>query len=76
MATHAPPLAPVDDGSGVHMEEDVPSPVQHLITEEEVGDYKEQDRYLPVSASFHSSDDRAMFIDVFPLVRSPTSRAL
>jgi len=25
------------------------SPIQHHITEEEVGDYKEQDRYLPIA---------------------------
>lgn len=28
--------------------EEQPEPVQHVITEEEVGEYKEQDRYLPV----------------------------
>ncbi|KAG8960853.1 hypothetical protein FRC00_014008 [Tulasnella sp. 408] len=43
-----PPIAPVDDGSGVVMEEQ-PEPVQHVITEEEVGEYKEQDRYLPIA---------------------------
>jgi hypothetical protein len=41
------PLAPIDDGSGVTVEEQ--EEIQHVITEEEVGEYKEQDRYLPVS---------------------------
>ena len=40
------PLAPINDGSGVTIEE--PGEIQHVITEEEVGEYKEQDRYLPV----------------------------
>lgn len=45
----APPnIAPQDDGSGV-----VPQPVQDPpspapITEQEVGEYREQDRFLPV----------------------------
>ncbi len=45
----APPnIAPQDDGSGV-----VPQPVQDApspapITEQEVGEYREQDRFLPV----------------------------
>ncbi|KAG8925975.1 transcriptional activator hap3 [Tulasnella sp. 419] len=46
--SQAPPiLAPVDDGSGVQMA--VQEEVQHVITEEEVGEYKEQDRYLPIA---------------------------
>ncbi|KAG9050707.1 hypothetical protein FS837_003045 [Tulasnella sp. UAMH 9824] len=49
MSNQQPPtIAPVDDGSGVVMEEQ-PEPVQHVITEEEVGEYKEQDRYLPIA---------------------------
>ncbi|KAG8902870.1 hypothetical protein FRB99_003998 [Tulasnella sp. 403] len=49
MAQVSPPtLAPVDDGSGIVMEEQ-DAAVQHVITEEEVGEYKEQDRYLPIA---------------------------
>ncbi|EIW51577.1 histone-fold-containing protein [Trametes versicolor FP-101664 SS1] len=46
----APPnIAPQDDGSGV-----VPQPVQDApspapITEQEVGEYREQDRFLPIA---------------------------
>lgn len=51
MADIQPPpiIAPQDDGSGV-----IPDPSQHEapepapITEQEVGEYREQDRFLPV----------------------------
>ena len=49
MSDFAPPnIAPQDDGSGV-----VPQPAQDApepapITEQEVGEYREQDRFLPV----------------------------
>ena len=48
----APTIAPQTDGSGnppeqVQQEPDATEPVP--ITEQEVGEYREQDRYLPVS---------------------------
>lgn len=48
MSEFPPAIAPQDDGSGVTTEvaEDVPEPPP--ITEEEVGEYREQDRFLPV----------------------------
>ena len=47
-----PNIAPQTDGSGnepeqVQQQPDTPEPVP--ITEQEVGEYREQDRYLPVS---------------------------
>ena len=62
-----PTLAPVDDGSGVVMEEQQ-APVQHVITEEEVGEYKEQDRYLPVRSHCH--------LDSFELTLQPDRQCL
>ncbi|KAI0366067.1 histone-fold-containing protein [Pilatotrama ljubarskyi] len=50
MSEFAPPtIAPQDDGSGV-----VPQPTQEPpepapITEQEVGEYREQDRFLPIA---------------------------
>ncbi|KAI0646691.1 histone-fold-containing protein, partial [Trametes meyenii] len=50
MSEFAPPnIAPQDDGSGV-----VPAPVEDPpepapITEQEVGEYREQDRFLPIA---------------------------
>ena len=41
-----PIIAPQDDGSGIVPEHEPPEPAP--ITEEEVGDYREQDRFLPV----------------------------
>ena len=41
-----PIIAPQDDGSGIIPEHEAPEPAP--ITEEEVGDYREQDRFLPV----------------------------
>lgn len=42
-----PPIAPQDDGSGsIPIEHEPPEPAP--ITEQEVGEYREQDRYLPV----------------------------
>lgn len=48
MSEFPPVIAPLGDGSGVTHEatEDTPEPVP--ITEQEVGEYREQDRYLPV----------------------------
>jgi hypothetical protein len=41
-----PIIAPQDDGSGIVPEHEAPEPAP--ITEEEVGEYREQDRFLPV----------------------------
>jgi len=49
MSQLPPILAPVDDGSGVVRADGLDSPINHAIIEEEVGDYKEQDRYLPIA---------------------------
>ncbi|KAG9023695.1 transcriptional activator hap3 [Tulasnella sp. JGI-2019a] len=49
MSQPPPILAPVDDGSGVVRAEEPQGPVEHGITEEEVGEYKEHDRYLPIA---------------------------
>ena len=44
-------IAPQDDGSGVAPAPTV-EPVEPVpITEQEVGEYREQDRYLPVRSS-------------------------
>lgn len=48
MAEYPQVLAPQDDGSGITaetIEQGPPAP----ITEQEVGEYREQDRFLPVS---------------------------
>ncbi|KAI9061568.1 histone-fold-containing protein [Trametes sanguinea] len=50
MSDFAPPnIAPQDDGSGVVPQPapDAPSPAP--ITEQEVGEYREQDRFLPIA---------------------------
>ncbi|PSR74444.1 hypothetical protein PHLCEN_2v9856 [Hermanssonia centrifuga] len=50
MSEYAPPnIAPQDDGSGTVPEptRDAPEPVP--ITEQEVGEYREQDRFLPIA---------------------------
>jgi nuclear transcription Y subunit beta len=54
-----PTIAPQTDGSGnppeqVQQQPDATEPVP--ITEQEVGEYREQDRYLPVSMPFFSSN--------------------
>ena len=50
MSEYTPNIAPLSDGSaGVPPEtaQDAPEPAP--ITEQEVGEYREQDRFLPVS---------------------------
>jgi len=42
-----PIIAPQDDGSGIVPEHETPEPAP--ITEEEVGEYREQDRFLPIA---------------------------
>ncbi|KIM78175.1 hypothetical protein PILCRDRAFT_824642 [Piloderma croceum F 1598] len=42
-----PIIAPQDDGSGIVPEHEAPEPAP--ITEEEVGEYREQDRFLPIA---------------------------
>ena len=42
------PLAPQDDGSGIIPAPPEETPAPAPITEEEVGEYREQDRFLPV----------------------------
>ncbi|THH28516.1 hypothetical protein EUX98_g5679 [Antrodiella citrinella] len=44
-----PNIAPQDDGSGAAVVADAPEPAP--ITEQEVGEYREQDRFLPVRPS-------------------------
>jgi hypothetical protein len=45
------PLAPQNDGSGVTAVAAHEAPAPAPITEQEVGEYREQDRYLPVRAA-------------------------
>jgi hypothetical protein len=49
MSDYTPPAAPPLDGNAVILEPMAPLE-PHTFTEQEVGDYKEQDRYLPVGA--------------------------
>ncbi len=52
-----PPIAPQTDSSGNAPEtvQPLPEPLEPVpITEQEVGEYREQDRYLPVSPLPHS----------------------
>lgn len=48
---HIAPIAPVstDDSRGAIEPEDLETPEPLPITEQEVGEYREQDRFLPVS---------------------------
>ena len=58
-----PPLVPRDDNTGGGMtsipQHETPEP--HPITEQEVGEYREQDRFLPVG-SFPASIVYSSFI--------------
>lgn len=47
MSEFVPMLAPQGESSGMSTESLAPS-APHTFTEEEVGEYREQDRYLPV----------------------------
>ena len=52
MSEFAPPhIAPQDDGSGVVPQPAPDAPTPPPITEQEVGEYREQDRFLPVRPS-------------------------
>lgn len=46
-----PIIAPQNDGSGVAPEAPREAPEPAPITEQEVGEYREQDRFLPVRNS-------------------------
>jgi hypothetical protein len=48
MSEFPPNIAPLDDGSGLAHESVRDAPEPAPITEQEVGEYREQDRYLPV----------------------------
>lgn len=48
MSEFPPVIAPLDDGSGMTHETVPEAPEPAPITEQEVGEYREQDRYLPV----------------------------
>lgn len=50
-----PTIAPQNDGSGAAPEAPREAPEPAPITEQEVGEYREQDRFLPVrnSCSIH-----------------------
>jgi hypothetical protein len=64
MSEFPPNIAPLDDGSGLSHESVRDAPEPAPITEQEVGEYREQDRYLPVR-----------FNHAFPLLlKSPQSR--
>jgi len=49
MSEFPPTIAPLNDGSGVTHEAVADAPEPAPITEEEVGEYREQDRYLPIA---------------------------
>lgn len=53
MSSEFPPpnIAPQDDGTGVTADTPLEPPTPPPITEQEVGEYREQDRFLPVSPS-------------------------
>lgn len=46
---YTPNIAPLNDGSSVPPESTQDAPEPAPITEQEVGEYREQDRFLPVS---------------------------
>jgi len=48
---YTPNIAPVSDGSSVPPETTPDAPEPTPITEQEVGEYREQDRFLPVSTT-------------------------
>ena len=50
MSEHAPNIAPLNDGSVAPPETTPDAPEPAPITEQEVGEYREQDRFLPVRA--------------------------
>ena len=47
---YTPNIAPLSDGSSVAPESTQDAPEPAPITEQEVGEYREQDRFLPVSS--------------------------
>lgn len=49
MSEFPPNIAPLDDGSGLSHESVRDAPEPAPITEQEVGEYREQDRYLPIA---------------------------
>jgi len=49
MSEFPPNIAPLDNGSGVTHETVPDAPEPAPITEQEVGEYREQDRYLPIA---------------------------
>lgn len=56
MSEYQPPvIAPQTDGSGPAPEPARDAPEPAPITEQEVGEYREQDRFLPVRLSLHSA---------------------
>ena len=52
--TPNPNIAPLSDGSVAPPESTPDAPEPAPITEQEVGEYREQDRFLPVSMITHS----------------------
>ena len=52
--TPNPNIAPLSDGSSAPPESTQDAPEPAPITEQEVGEYREQDRFLPVSVATHS----------------------
>lgn len=58
-------IAPHSDGSGAPPETTQDAPEPAPITEQEVGEYREQDRFLPVSV--YTLLDIAQFSSISPL---------
>ena len=52
--TPNPNIAPLSDGSSAPPESTPDAPEPAPITDQEVGEYREQDRFLPVSVTTHS----------------------
>jgi len=76
MSEYAPNIAPVDDGSGVPTETTQDAPEPAPITEQEVGEYREQDRFLPVSEPRLPSDSSLTSLSLFtPASLGPTTDA-
>lgn len=51
MSEYTPNIAPLNDGSSAPPETTQDAPEPAPITEQEVGEYREQDRFLPVRAT-------------------------
>jgi len=79
MSDFAQAIAPQTDTSDASLQEAHTPPEPAPITEQEVGEYREQDRYLPVSSMLLSPPIHLLTAptpELLPCCRSPMCLAL